>query len=74
MVNMKAKRCDLCLNDVCQDQETAGPDSVPMETKFSKFVNNLKAVSQYRDEMRRKLKIAATLKHCSVVANWIFIP
>ena len=41
---MKAKRCDLCLNDVCQ--KLPGPDNVPMETKFSKFVNNLKAVSQ----------------------------
>ena len=46
MVNMKAKRCDLCLNEVCQDQAQDGTENVPLETKFSKFVSNLKAVSQ----------------------------
>ena len=56
MMNLKAKRCDLCLNDVCQDQETAGPDSVPMETKFSKFVNNLKAVSRNMSDLLTPLQ------------------
>ena len=41
---MEAKRCELCSNEICQNQPGAGQN--PVDEKYTEFLNNLKEVSQ----------------------------
>ena len=68
MMDAEYKKCDLCPNEVCQNQGDSSTSS-PVSLKVNIFVDNLKAVSLNMSELLSPLAAPGTFTENSILAS-----